>query len=408
MTTPDGYVPPQKLSEPNPEAQMNKLAMLYQQNPGVFWFLDSLTFPRAIQYSATYDEDFFQYPALQPETVEHPIHMSLGMSTIGSDPETRLNEDSCFALDFSAPSHPRKLLAVIDGASSQMPIAALEPYGVSGAFYISHLIQFGFHRSQQYQELKNKPDINAKEIIAVINSWVKEQLSNLDGVDYNDTATIPGAAATIALVDFPRAEISLAHVADTIAVTAHTQNDYAGLQSNIASAEIHTNNLNRKFDDETNALVDQIMQEQGISRDIAAKDPRVKKQLRASFRRKINKEEGCGILNGMPELITNDLVLEKKINLIELAQQGKGLVLILASDGFYSVFPTSDSGDLDPIAIAEFGERFTGTKHSSAIEDVRLAFLNDPQFERKPRLKLVDDITLLRAGFGVDVYLPKV
>jgi hypothetical protein len=406
MTGPEGLVlnNPNAYVLPPTSKTAERLNGLYESNKELFWFFEGVNNPTFIQCFGSYDPDCFQYPNSVQPAVEHPIHMSLGLSTIASDPENKLNEDAFLHLDFSDdPQNPRQLLAVIDGASSQMPIAALDRYGVSGAFYISHLVEFGFPKSELYKSLKSQPELSAKDIVIALNGWIKEHLEVIDGVNYNDAATIPGAAATFALIDFAKGNISLAHVADTIAVSGIQVDDNAGLTPSVDGARTHTGNLNKEFDDETHLLVNQIMEETGATRDVAAKDPRVKEQLRASFRRKINIK--CGILNGQDGLVTNNLIEENNIDLLNLQQDGKpakSFSLILASDGFYSVFPPGQDGEVDALAVAEFGSDFFGRKNATVVEDVREAFLADPHFSSKPRLKLVDDITLVCAGFGID------
>jgi hypothetical protein len=169
-----------------------------------------------------------------------------------------------------------------------------------------------------------------------------------------------------------------------------------------------TDNKNKVFDDETMKLVDKIMVEEGVSRNVAAKDPRVSEQLRVSFRKKINTQNGCGILNGMPELADNNLIQEETIDLEKmLNKEGEttafedwGLRLVLASDGFHTFFPKNNDGNINASLICDFVFG-PGTEYGKEgdINEVREKFLNDPLFEKMPRLKIVDDITFM----GLDI-----
>jgi len=364
---------------------------LFNQDPEVFWFLKN--YYNDLQVSRESDGSVDYVDAGQGST--STIDLNIAASTIGGNPEVRLNEDSYFSIDMSGYvpgiSH-RTLSAVIDGASSQAPILGLEKYKVSGAFYISHLISLGFPQSDLYKELRMRENLTAKDIVIELNGWVKEQLQKVEGVNYNDVLTIPGAAATFALVDLISKKVSLAHVADTIAVVNFAK-----------GAKVLTNNLNAQFDEATEALVTQIMKDKGIERDIAAQDETVRKQLKDSFRAKINTEKGCGILNGMEELVTNNLIQDVTLDLagpIDKAgaqpeEDPRELRIVLASDGFYTSFPRGANGGIDGNQIADFTDAEGQYFERRDISDVREVFLSDPHFKNVPRLKLVDDITFL-------------
>jgi|GEM_PF-2621423 len=422
MTSPDGaFIPPDPDAYTLPQTSKahERLMTLYASDPALFWFFKDVVDPTQVQFESRYDDVNVRFPARPGADVAHPMLMELGCTTIASDPENKLNEDVFMELDLTPVNdiaatpeveRARKLVTVIDGASSQLPIAALEKHGVSGAFYISHLIKYGFGQSDVYNELRSRQDLTAKDIVIAMNGWIHSQLEQVEGVNYADAATIPGAAATFALVDFPAAKVTLAHIADTVAVQADSA-DYNQDYQDTANAQLLTNNRNKRFDDETAALVEQIMGELSVDRPTAVKDPRVKEQLRASFRRKINTPDGCGILNGMPELVTNDLIQEHTIDLIEAHQKalpnGSPLILVLASDGFYSIFDTNELGEPDAAKIAEFGEQFKGVSYrgrnfATIVEEVRSQFVKDKALENPPRLKLVDDITLATMKIAVD------
>jgi hypothetical protein len=113
----------------------------------------------------------------------------------------------------------------------------------------------------------------------------------------------------------------------------------------------------------------------------------------------------------MPELVTNDLIQEHTIDLIAAHQRalpnGSPLILVLASDGFYSIFDTNELGEPDADQIAKFGEQFKGVsnrgrRYATIVEEVRSLFVKDKALENPPRLKLVDDITLATMKIAVD------
>lgn len=287
----------------------------------------------------------------------------------------RLNEDA-FLLEKVAKG--RKLVAgVIDGATSQKPIQDIAP--VTGAFHLSHLAAYCFSRSQTWQSLLQDESLNAAQIMAALNLWLWQQLKDIDGVSYDDVLTIPGAAATIVVID-PTAYIAtFAHVADTM----------LAIEKVSGEIEVLTDNKNEPFDLETGKLVAEIVKERKTGYLQAARDERVKAQLRASFVKKINTKNGCGILNGMPELYTNNLVQEGTFSL-------KGVKrIILMSDGAYA--PWQQVVDKNLRLPREFGQ---AVDQARAVAHTPLSITGrllqtDPDAELYHRLKPQDDATFV-------------
>jgi len=390
------------ISNPNTSKSdaVDLLGGLYNQDPKLFWFLQNSD-PRAIQdHCEGYDGLTFG------KVNDLPVVVDVVSGTLASDEVNKPNEDAYTNLNLG---QGRTLFALIDGASSQAPISGLAKYGVSGAFYVSHLIAYGFKYSDAYQELCTMPELNAKDVMIKVNTWVKGEMEKVEGVDYENVLTIPGAAATFALLDFNSDKLSIAHVADTIEV-----DDYeAYLKDDPNAAKINTGNRNAKFDDATMELAYKIAKENGITPVEAAKDPRVKQQLKDSYKSKINTQNGVGILNGMPQLVENGLIEEISLDLKPIAtkfiEENKNLKadpvgnltegglgglmpkeqeirIGLACDGFWTAFPEDDNAD--PERILYSMESLRGQK------DVHNFFTNtDTKQEVVPRLKMVDDIT---------------
>lgn len=305
-------------------------------------------------------------------------------TTEGSIPSDKLNEDFLLISPFGK---NRFIAAVFDGASSQKPIEGLEKWKVSGAFYISHLAGMGFPMSDEFRALADNKNANASDVVSSLNTWLRKGLEKVPGVNYQDVLTIPGMAATIAIIDLEKNKISIAHIADTIAI-AEYGNSY----------KVLTDNKNEKFDQETLDLVQKIAEERKIPLREAAGDSRVKDQLKASFRKKINSPGGCGILNGMPELISNDLV-----QVIEIPITKDLRKLHLGSDGFYAPYLGNiDFSDVFQtrklLGAAEIGE--LGARGQNALDFTADQLDMDPDFEKIPRLKRKDDATYLGIGFG--------
>jgi len=294
--------------------------------------------------------------------------------------EGKLNEDAILIENLG---DGRAVFAVFDGASSQAPIKALEEHGVSGAFYVSHLAAFGFSTSEEYKELCDKEDVSPREFILTLNSWLYDQMNKIDGVNYDDVLTIPGMAATIVIVDFNKQSYSIGSVADTVGIDHSTSGGW----------EIITDNLNERFDEETMNLVKEIARRKGISIREAAGYPEVKDQLAASFRKKINTPDGCGILNGMPDLEHSGLIEEHFFNSLSGLHQ-----LVLCSDGALTPFSSDSEISEFLLKIKKFKEKHWGD--DSMMGEVKDLLDSDPDFALFERLKHADDATLLVIEFS--------
>ncbi|MCL5435057.1 MAG: protein phosphatase 2C domain-containing protein [Patescibacteria group bacterium] len=240
--------------------------------------------------------------------------------------EGKLNEDATLVAPFG---YGRLLAVMLDGASSRRPISGLAEFGVTGSWYISHIASLKFPYSKEYIALLTAPDITAKDVMISLNGWLKNELEKIEGVNYSDVLSIPGMAATIALVDYNRRIVSIAHVADTMAV-AEYDTDFAVL----------TDDKNYQWDERKRRLIDDVVAESEklgthTTRVTAKEDPRVKTHLEETFRAKINTLPiGTGILNGQPELVQNDLIYS---DTIEIPAEG-GLKLHLMTDGVYTIW----------------------------------------------------------------------
>lgn len=295
----------------------------------------------------------------------------------------RQNED--FLLVY--PLGPNRFVtAVFDGASSQKPISGLEKWKVSGAFYISHLAGMGFPTSEEFKASAGNREGTAFDFVKSLNGWLKKELEKVQGVDYKDVLTIPGMAATVAIVDYDKGNISMAHIADTVGIA-----EYSG------SYKILTDNKNEKFDQETLGLVQKIAGERKLPLREAAMDPRVQDQLKTSFKKKINAPGGCGILNGMPELIDNNLV-----QTIELPITEDLVSLHLGSDGFYmpylgNVRVREEFQMRKLLGAVQFGQLL---RDRPMLDFTKDQLDMDPDWEKIPRLKRQDDATYLGISFG--------
>jgi hypothetical protein len=366
------------------DAVTEKLKELSQND--LFWFLS----PDVVKDSVFWNPEFRLNFHETQDTINSAYlytdkktgrQIKLVVETRGGQ-EGRLNEDAVLLEDLG---DGRLAVAVLDGASSQAPIEALAKLGVSGAFYVSHLASFGFRTSEEFKQLTDNPDITAKDFVVSLNRWLYQQLSEVEGVDYGDVVTIPGMAAVVTIIDFNDMTCSVANVADTVGIT-HFKN--GGWDS-------FTGNLNERFDIETMELVKKISDERGISIMEAAKDDRVKDQLKASFREKINTPNGCGILNGMPELEHPGLIESYKTEspgALESMHQ-----MVLCTDGALTPFQGSKVGDF-LMALYRFKDKYL--INQAITQFVKNLLIDDPDFEIFPRLKGADDATMVDIEFS--------
>ena len=245
-------------------------------------------------------------------------------------PGPRLNEDTIFTLQTEKGS--KCLIAAIDGASSQKGITGLEHYGISGAYLISHLLSYGLSQCAEWKRKSREKDFTAADIIIAANSFAGRYIPRIKGVDYNDVLTIPGAAAVFALIDPERGIVSIANVADCVGIVKFKD----------GKIKVVTPNRNQRFDEETEVVCARFCKEYGHStreelRQNREAEAKIRQHLCDSFQRKINRPDGCGILNGQPQLTEHGLIdqTELPLNLIDS--------LYLCSDGALAPYLTANA-----------------------------------------------------------------
>lgn len=369
-----------------PTVAQTKLSDLVNSNHPYFWFLKNFAtgnnpFFNFFFGSTPLDslQDFQAGRSLRLAHSEIAPTLELFYGTQGGQVEQKLNEDAICIYPIGS---NRLLVAVYDGASSQRPITGLEPFGISGAFYVSHLAALGFPTTAEYAKLEELKELTAKEVMITLNDWLRKELGKVEGVDYNDTLSIPGMAATIALIDYNNQSVSIAHVADTIAIATYDQ-----------GYNVLTDNRNEHYDQKTLNLVRKIAAEKEISIKEAAKDPRVKQQLAISFRQKINTPDGCGILNGMPELVSNSLIHTANIRITPELRK-----IYLTSDGLYIPWTGLLNAEPDTSIRQVLGVIDRGVINSPFISATE-ALTWDDLFQKIQRLKLQDDKAFISVSF---------
>lgn len=287
----------------------------------------------------------------------------------------RFNEDAFF-FEKTA-DNTTLVIGVIDGATSQLPIAGLLP--ATGAFHVSHLASIAFTQTAEWKKLAQTHSLDALQVMTALNTWLNKQLAGIAGVTYDNVLTIPGAAASLVTISPSTQTGTFAHVADTL----------VALESLDNTITILTDNKNETFDHQTGELVAAIAREKNCSYLEAARDVRVKAQLRASFTQKINTPTGCGILNGMPELFNNDLVQHSTFST-------KGVKrIIVMSDGAYAPWQQVVSPDLQlPPEFILAVEQARAGGHTPLSITSRL-LQTDPDAIKYHRLKPQDDATFV-------------
>lgn len=365
---------------------------------GLFWFIKS---PRTAEVPSPIElmsETPFAYGGVEDlqkmasefviQTGENGDSIRLTMTTERADISQSLNGD---AILFCPLGRRRILLGVLDGVKSRKSISGLEPLDARGAFFISHLIALGFPTSESCRNLAAEESLSAGDVMRKINNWLYQELKKVTGVNYEDVLTVPGVAATITLIDLPQNQISIAHVADTMAIAEFCD----------GSLEILTPNQNERFDRETLNLAQAITRNEDISLRQAARDERIRAQSAQSFQEKINTREGCGILNGMPELVTYGLIVEEQLPITSDLKS-----LHLASDGAIGPWLGQEGLDQER-AIKQFLEA-AKPNPLAVIKEGRRLLQSDPDFFQIPRLKDRDDATYVQVTFSpiIDSYQP--
>jgi len=303
--------------------------------------------------------------------------------TLWSGAGGKKNEDSYAVLPMG---EGRTLFAVFDGASSQKKNETLSRLGMSGAFYLSHMVSLGFVQSQEFGILCRNKNTTAKDVMMSMNKWIHQNLRNVPGIDYSDIPSVPGMAAAFVLVDVSKRSLTISQVADAA----------IGMVKRDGSVSVITPNLNAKFDEETLEFAYSLAEKYGSDiahvRQIPEANEECRQHLAESFARKTNKKGGCGILNGMPEMEDLGLFYSDEFSL---------------DDGFSGLMMFSD-GAIQPyldkdISLSESARLLRERQKMSnglSVLSAGVSILdNDPEFKKIPRLKHRDDATLLTIDF---------
>ncbi len=336
-------------------------------NDGLFWFLRNRDLGH-IQHGLTFEKYDFG---------------SAHIETLASGAVGKLNEDAPMVLPMGK---GRTLFAVLDGASSQKQISGLHPSGLSGAFYLSHLASMGFGTTAEYANLTQKAELTAKDIMVTMNEWIHEKLRNVPGIDYSDISTLSGMAAAFMLVDIPNKRLTIAQVADTSIALAR----------NDGEVKIITPNLNERFDEETLKyaieLVGKYKSDLAHIRQIPEAKELIASQIMQANVNKTNKRGGCGIMNGMPEMVSNGLICSDTMPIND-----EIVSMVLFSDGAILPFTGKDiSLETSAEALIDTLER---NDNSSALTIGASILEHDVDFTKIPRLKLKDDATVINVSF---------
>lgn len=349
----------------NPLSRADKLRSLADKP--IYWFLKGKDFGK-LEHDIRKEE----YP-----------FGSVTIETLGSGAVGKMNEDAPLVLGMG---EGRTLIAVLDAASSQKKNEAFDLDGVSPAFYVSHLTSMGFADSWEYKDLCKKQELSVKDILIEMNSWIYKNLKDLPGVNYEDVPTVPGMAAVLMLVDEPNKRISIAQVADAS----------AALVKGDGKIEVITPNLNASFDEKTMEFVHELVNEYGSDlshiRQIPEAKERIRIHLAESFIQKTNKKGGTGVLNGMSELVSSNLVYSTDIYLDDKISS-----IVLFSDG--AIQPYMTIGVSINKAAEGLVNSIYGKNQISPLKDGEAVLAADPDFSRIPRMKAQDDKTMIAVCF---------
>jgi hypothetical protein len=249
------------------------------------------------------------------------------------------------------------------------------------------MVQMKFAMSQEYNNLCQKSELTAKDVMITMNGWILNNMQNIPGVDYSDASSVPGMAAAFLLVDEKNNRLTLAQVADA---TMALVNSDGGVQ-------VLTPNLNEKYDTETMGYVEKLVKEFNSDlshiRQIPEAKELIREQLVDSFNRKINQKGGCGILNGMPEMVSNGLIYSDSMPL-----DNKVSSILLFSDGAIQPYTGKDVSMKTAVkSLVNVLDKRNGTPVLKLGESI---LEDDSSFVKIPRMKLKDDSTIIEIRFN--------
>lgn len=209
---------------------------------------------------------------------EQPRSIKIFAGTVAGSPE-KPNEDA----HASTIQEGVLTVGIFDGCSNQKPIPALVPE--TGARFASHFMKDSFSSLTT--------DMSLKDGMINLNNRLLEKNITLGG-SLDDVHTLAITTGTIVRINVDDNYLEFAHAGDCFCIVYFED----------GTSQLLTNNLNRKFDDETSVLIQSIAEEKGITYREARKDERVARLLIDSFTRKLNNPDGsgCGCMNGDPHM----------------------------------------------------------------------------------------------------------
>jgi serine/threonine protein phosphatase PrpC len=200
-----------------------------------------------------------------------------GRKLPGSDPKP--NEDA-----FSINLIDNTLLAaVLDGASSQKPIAALKDQ--TGARFASHFLR-------NFIQSSSESDVG--KLLRQANRFLLEQTLQFEGATLSDVHTLPASTATIIKIDPDSDMLHLGHVGDTFCMLLYKD----------GHTELKTLDRNQPYDEKLLGEMKAIAIESHITPREAKQDPRVRQAVIDMFQDSFNRPDGTGqgIVNGDPQV----------------------------------------------------------------------------------------------------------
>ncbi|MEW5961018.1 MAG: protein phosphatase 2C domain-containing protein [Chloroflexota bacterium] len=314
----------------------------------------------------------------------------------------RVNEDAWLVLE-SALSPGYVIAAVIDGASARFTIPKLvaavnrDAPGSTAAAFAASLV-----RTSLIRQLNSRPDLPLPAALLAANQELQQAMANiiggfspeyileLAGIPAGEKdprrmrLALPACVVTLARLDVTRRQLEYAHAGDTALLEIRRDGSVVG----------HTSDQMGRYDGAVLKYAERLHQEQGLahlSEAIGRPEVRrldIENGLRHNYVDEAGRThpgEGCGVLNGLPELAD---YIERGTIRVE-PDHTAGFCLL--SDGLQLLAPLDETTAHFEARRREMGALLRTQGVRGLFEAVRQMAEADPYYEVYPRMKAQDD-----------------
>lgn len=329
---------------------------------------------------------------------------NIDILSIPSHFPNRVNEDAWLILD-SAEAPGYVIAAVIDGAGTRLTIPVFREKLVQGYHSLSAAaFAAGQVRTSLISQFNNQPNLSLRTALLTANDALRKAISNIigdfspehilalaDSLSENEDPrrirlALPACVVTLVRLDYTNRQLEYAHVGDTSLL--EIRHDGQVIR--------HTTDQMGPYDEAVLHQAAQLRQEKDlphIADAVALPEVRrlnIENGLRHNYadtQGHTHPGDGCGVLNGLPELAD---YIETGTLPVDPAQTA-GFCLL--SDGLELLAPLNETAQQQDDRLRQMGALIKSRGLSGLFDALQQMITADSHFDQYPRMKMQDDAT---------------